>query len=192
METWGKLKGEGERALQGWDSHVLGDLGWVAMWAGAQGVAQCYVVTLRGLPWMGGGFRGEWIHVYGWLSPFVINIVNWLYPNTKQKSQQKKKEGDLGGWIMWAHPRSHGCIVSFRLVFCVYWICSKRGTSWSYSIHSLAVSPGRTIGDGAGGLCSFTEAVRPAAETEPGLQTARRNSCKLGDGDCPTGQMEDF
>ena len=93
---------------------------------------------------------------------------------------------------MWAHPRSHGCIVSFRLVFCVYWICSKRGTSWSYSIHSLAVSPGRTIGDGAGGLCSFTEAVRPAAETEPGLQTARRNSCKLGDGDCPTGQMEDF
>ena len=35
-----------------------------------------------------GGFGGEWVHVYVWLSPFTVhlnydNIVNWLYSNTK-------------------------------------------------------------------------------------------------------------
>ena len=47
---------------------------------------QCYVPA-----WMGGEFGGEWIHVYVyvWLSPFAVhrnyhNIVNWLYPSTKQ------------------------------------------------------------------------------------------------------------
>ena len=34
------------------------------------------------------------------------------------------------------------------------------------------VSPGRTIGDGAGDPCSFPEAVRPAAEMEPGARPA--------------------
>ena len=41
--------------------------------------AQYYVAA-----WMGGEFGGECIHVYVWLSPFVVhlklsNIVNWLY-----------------------------------------------------------------------------------------------------------------
>ena len=33
--------------------------------------AQCYVAA-----WMGGKFRGEWIHVYVyvWLSPFVLHL----------------------------------------------------------------------------------------------------------------------
>ena len=31
--------------------------------------AQCYVAA-----WMGGEFRGEWIHVYVWLSPFTIHL----------------------------------------------------------------------------------------------------------------------
>ena len=39
--------------------------------------AQCYVAA-----WMGGGFEGEWIHVYVWLSPFadlkLLHIVNGL------------------------------------------------------------------------------------------------------------------
>ena len=30
--------------------------------------AQCYVEA-----WMGGGFGGEWIHVYVWLSPFAVH-----------------------------------------------------------------------------------------------------------------------
>jgi len=30
---------------------------------------QCYVAA-----WMGGDFRGEWIHVYVWLSPFTIHL----------------------------------------------------------------------------------------------------------------------
>ena len=30
---------------------------------------QCYVAA-----WMGGGFGGEWIHVYVWLSHFAIHL----------------------------------------------------------------------------------------------------------------------
>ena len=30
---------------------------------------QCYVAA-----WMGGGFGGEWIHVYVWLSPFAVHL----------------------------------------------------------------------------------------------------------------------
>ena len=53
--------------------------------------AQCYVAA-----WMGGGFGGEWIHVYVWLSPFAIHLkpsqhVNCLYPNIKLKSYKKKR-----------------------------------------------------------------------------------------------------
>ena len=45
--------------------------------------AQCYVAA-----WMGGGFGGEWILVYIWLSslhssPETITILNQLQPNTK-------------------------------------------------------------------------------------------------------------
>ena len=31
--------------------------------------AQCYVEA-----WMWGEFGGEWIHVYGWLSPFTVHL----------------------------------------------------------------------------------------------------------------------
>ena len=31
--------------------------------------AQWYVAA-----WLGGKFRGEWIHVYVWLSPFAIHL----------------------------------------------------------------------------------------------------------------------
>ena len=31
--------------------------------------APCYVAA-----WMGGEFRGEWIHVYVWLSPLDIHL----------------------------------------------------------------------------------------------------------------------
>ena len=30
---------------------------------------QCYVAAC-----MGGGLRGEWIHVYVWLSPFAVHL----------------------------------------------------------------------------------------------------------------------
>ena len=47
--------------------------------------AQCYVPA-----WMGGGFGGEQIHVYVWLSSFAFHLkpsqhVNCLYPNIRQK-----------------------------------------------------------------------------------------------------------
>ena len=43
----------------------------------------CYVAA-----WVGGEFGGEWMHGYGWLSPFTVplkltTLFNWLYPNTK-------------------------------------------------------------------------------------------------------------
>ena len=31
--------------------------------------AQCYMAA-----WMGGEFRGKWIHVYVWLNPFAIHL----------------------------------------------------------------------------------------------------------------------
>ena len=31
--------------------------------------AQCFVTA-----WVGGKFRGEWIHVYIWLSPFAVHL----------------------------------------------------------------------------------------------------------------------
>ena len=31
--------------------------------------AQCYVPA-----WMGGGFDGDWVHVYVWLSPFAVHL----------------------------------------------------------------------------------------------------------------------
>ena len=31
--------------------------------------AQCYVVA-----WVGGVFGAEWLHVYGWLSPFTVHL----------------------------------------------------------------------------------------------------------------------
>ena len=39
---------------------------------------------------MGGEFRGEWIHVYVWLSGFAVHrklsqLYNGLYPNIKYK-----------------------------------------------------------------------------------------------------------
>ena len=36
--------------------------------------AQCYVAA-----WMGGEFGAEWIHVYVWLSPFLVQA--WNYDN---------------------------------------------------------------------------------------------------------------
>ena len=30
---------------------------------------QCYMAG-----WMGGEFRGEWIHVYVWLNPFAVHL----------------------------------------------------------------------------------------------------------------------
>ena len=33
-------------------------------------LAHCYVAA-----WMGGELRGEWIHVYAWLSPFTALLI---------------------------------------------------------------------------------------------------------------------
>ena len=54
---------------------------------------------------MGGEFGREWIHVYAWLSPFVVHMqllqhFNWLYFNTyiyfnKFKSLKSEKKNIL-------------------------------------------------------------------------------------------------
>ena len=54
------------------DMYTLLYLEWItnkgllySTWSSARG----YVAA-----WMGGEFRGEWIHVYAWLSPFAIYL----------------------------------------------------------------------------------------------------------------------
>ena len=47
--------------------------------------AKCYLAA-----WIGGGLRGEWIHVCAWLSPSTLHLklpqhVNWPHPNRKFK-----------------------------------------------------------------------------------------------------------
>ena len=51
--------------------------------------AQCYVAA-----WVGGGFGGEWIHVYVWLNPFAVYLklqhCSLVIPQYKIKSFKKK------------------------------------------------------------------------------------------------------
>ena len=54
--------------------------------------AQCYVAA-----WMGGGFEGEWIHVYVWLSPFTVLLklsehCQLVIPQYKIKSLKNERE----------------------------------------------------------------------------------------------------
>ena len=49
--------------------------------------AKCYLAA-----WIGGGLRGEWIHVCAWLSPSTVHLklpqhVNWPHPNRKLKKK---------------------------------------------------------------------------------------------------------
>ena len=56
--------------------------------------AQCYVAA-----WMGGGFGGEWIHVYVWLSPFAVHLklsqhcLLIGYTPVKKKKEKKALPG---------------------------------------------------------------------------------------------------
>jgi len=64
--------GEGIVREFGIDMYTLLYLKWVAnkdLLYSTWNSAQCYVAT-----WMGGEFGGEWIHVYAWLSPFVVHL----------------------------------------------------------------------------------------------------------------------
>ena len=52
--------------------------------------AQCYVAA-----WMGELFGGEWVWVYGWLSPFTVHLklsqhFKLVIPQDKIKSSRKK------------------------------------------------------------------------------------------------------
>ena len=64
--------GEGIVREFGIDMYTLLYLKWVAnkdLLYSIWNSAQCCVAT-----WMGGEFGGEWIHVYVWLSPFVVHL----------------------------------------------------------------------------------------------------------------------
>ena len=56
------------------------------------GSAQCYVAA-----WMGGKFRGEWIHLYIWLSSFAIHhklsqqLISYTLIQNKKFKKGKKK-----------------------------------------------------------------------------------------------------
>ena len=74
LHLWllGGRMGEGIVREFGIDMYTLLYLKWVAnkdLLYSTWNSAQCYVAT-----WMGGEFGGEWIHVYVWLSPFVVHL----------------------------------------------------------------------------------------------------------------------
>ena len=55
----------------GTDMYTLLYLKWIAnkdLLHSMGNSAQCYVAA-----WVGGEFRGEWMHVHGWLSPFAVS-----------------------------------------------------------------------------------------------------------------------
>ena len=64
--------------------------------------AECYVPA-----WMGGGFRGEWIHVYVRLSPFAVHLKlpqhceSAISQNTQKilKLDKKKKRPSSRGLL---------------------------------------------------------------------------------------------
>ena len=72
MVTMGEWCGEGIVREFGMDMYTLLYLKWITskdLLYSTQNSAQCYVEA-----WMGGGFGGEPIHMYLWLSPFAIHL----------------------------------------------------------------------------------------------------------------------
>ena len=69
---WRSGGGEGIVREFGMDRYTLLCLKWMTnkdLLTSTRNSAPCYVAA-----WVGGGFRGEWIHVYGWLSPFAVHL----------------------------------------------------------------------------------------------------------------------
>ena len=69
---WGQPQGHGILRDFGKVMYTLLYLKWLAnkdLPYSTGNSAQCYVAA-----WMGGELRGEWIHVYVWLSPFAIHL----------------------------------------------------------------------------------------------------------------------
>ena len=67
---WGKAWGEAIVRECGMGMSTLLYLKWVTnkdLLYRTGNSAQRYVAA-----WMGGGFGGEWIHVYAWLNPFTV------------------------------------------------------------------------------------------------------------------------
>ena len=56
----------------GMDMYTLLHLKWITnedLLHSTENPAQCYAAA-----WVGGESRGEWIHVYVWLSPFAVHL----------------------------------------------------------------------------------------------------------------------
>ena len=71
MVAWGEGCGDGIVRESGMDVYTLLYLKWIInkdLLYNTWKSAQCYVAA-----WMGGKFRGEWIHLYIWLSPFAVH-----------------------------------------------------------------------------------------------------------------------
>ena len=76
----------------GTDMGTLLYLKWISV-EDLQGSAQCC-----SLAWMGGEFGGEWIHTYGWLSPFAVHLKlsqHCLLSGMPQYKMKKKNFNDL-------------------------------------------------------------------------------------------------
>ena len=84
----------------GMDMHTLPYFKWITnkdLLSSTRNYTQCYVAA-----WMAWQFKGEWIHVYVWLSPFPVHLklsqccllLGWYTPiqNKKFKNKLKKKQ----------------------------------------------------------------------------------------------------
>ena len=70
VQAEGQGWGEGIVREFGMDRYTLLYLTWITnqnLLYSTWNSAQCYVAA-----WMGGGFPGEWTHVYQWLSPLLF------------------------------------------------------------------------------------------------------------------------
>jgi len=96
-EIWLCEEGDGIVREFGMDMYTLLYLKWITnkdLLYSTGNSAQCYVAV-----WMGGEFGGEGIHVYVWLSPFLVHLkpsqhclLPGYTPIQNKKHYLKKKE----------------------------------------------------------------------------------------------------
>ena len=90
--SWGEGWEEGIVREFGMDVYTLLYLKWITnndLLDSTWDSAQCYVEA-----WMGGGFGREWIHVFGWLCPFLMSLsqhIQSALPQYKIKSYLKRR-----------------------------------------------------------------------------------------------------
>ena len=106
--------------------------------------AQCYVTA-----WMGGKFGGEWIHVYVWLSPFIVPLkpsqhCSAAIPQYKmflvlKKINLKKHKYVISPGQSSPKQISRGYMRSAHTSDIRSWRCQHRKSSWAFPVGNCEV-----------------------------------------------------